>query len=219
MATKAIVGEKVGMTQVWDDQNRAIPVTVVRVAPARVVQVKTPEKEGYAALQVTWGVRRATALTKPERGHFDKAGVAPGKGLVELRLDDVAGYSVGQEIAADVFEKGERVDATAVSKGKGFAGGMKRHNFSGQGAAHGNHKHHRAPGSIGACATPGRVFKGTRMAGRLGGEQVTTTNLEVVSVDPERQLVLVKGALPGSRGSVVVLRTSVKNPMKAGGVR
>ena len=219
MATKAIVGEKVGMTQVWDDQNRAIPVTVVRVAPARVVQVKTPEKEGYAALQVTWGVRRATALTKPERGHFDKAGVVPGKGLVELRLDDVAGYSVGQEIAADVFEKGERVDATAVSKGKGFAGGMKRHNFSGQGAAHGNHKHHRAPGSIGACATPGRVFKGTRMAGRLGGEQVTTTNLEVVSVDPERQLVLVKGALPGSRGSVVVLRTSVKNPMKAGGVR
>ena len=219
MATKAIVGEKVGMTQVWDDQNRAIPVTVVRVAPARVVQVKTPEKEGYAALQVTWGVRRATALTKPERGHFDKAGVAPGKGLVELRLDDVAGYSVGQEIAADVFEKGERVDATAVSKGKGFAGGMKRHNFAGQGAAHGNHKHHRAPGSIGACATPGRVFKGTRMAGRLGGEQVTTTNLEVVSVDPERQLVLVKGALPGSRGSVVVLRTSVKNPMKAGGVR
>ncbi len=219
MATKAIVGEKVGMTQVWDDQNRAIPVTVVRVAPARVVQVKTPEKEGYAALQVTWGTRRATALTKPERGHFDKAGVTPGKGLVELRLDDVAGYSVGQEIAADVFEKGERIDATAVSKGKGFAGGMKRHNFSGQGAAHGNHKHHRAPGSIGACATPGRVFKGTRMAGRLGGEQVTTTNLEVVSVDVERQLVLVKGALPGSRGSVVVLRTSVKNPMKAGGVR
>jgi large subunit ribosomal protein L3 len=219
VATKAIVGEKVGMTQVWDDQNRAIPVTVVRVAPARVVQVKTPEKEGYAALQVTWGVRRATALTKPERGHFDKAGVTPGKGLVELRLDDVAGYSVGQEIGADVFEKGERVDATAVSKGKGFAGGMKRHNFGGQGAAHGNHKHHRAPGSIGACATPGRVFKGTRMAGRLGGEQVTTTNLEVVSVDPERQLMLVKGALPGSRGSVVVLRTSVKNPMKAGGVR
>ena len=219
MATKAIVGEKVGMTQVWDDQNRAIPVTVVRVAPARVVQVKTPEKEGYAALQVTWGVRSASALTKPERGHFDKAGVTPGKGLIELRLDDVAGYNVGQEIAADVFEKGERVDATAVSKGKGFAGGMKRHNFAGQGAAHGNHKHHRAPGSIGACATPGRVFKGTRMAGRLGGEQVTTTNLEVVSVDADRQLLLVKGALPGSRGSVVVLRTSVKNPMKAGGVR
>ncbi len=219
MATKAIVGEKVGMTQVWDDHNRAIPVTVVRVSPARVVQVKTPEKEGYAAVQVTWGVRRASTLTKPEQGHFDKAGVAPGRALVELRLEDVTGYAVGQEIAVDTLEKGERIDAIAVSKGKGFAGGMKRHNFKGQGAAHGNHKHHRAPGSIGACATPGRVFKGTRMAGRHGGEQVTTTNLEVVAVDAERQLVLVKGAVPGPRGGVVVLRTSVKNPMKAGGVR
>lgn len=219
MATKAIVGEKVGMTQVWDDHNRAIPVTVVRVSPARVVQVKTPEKEGYAAVQVTWGVRRASTLTKPEQGHFDKAGVAPGRALVELRLEDVTGYVVGQEIAVDTLEKGERIDAIAVSKGKGFAGGMKRHNFKGQGAAHGNHKHHRAPGSIGACATPGRVFKGTRMAGRHGGEQVTTTNLEVVAVDAERQLVLVKGAVPGPRGGVVVLRTSVKNPMKAGGVR
>ena len=219
MATKAIVGEKVGMTQVWDDHNRAVPVTVVRVSPARVVQVKTPEKEGYSALQVTWGVRRASTLTKPERGHFDKAGVTPGQRLVELRLDDVTGYQVGQEILVDTLEKGERIDATAVSKGKGFAGGMKRHNFSGQGGAHGNHKHHRAPGSIGACATPGRVFKGTRMAGRLGGGQVTTTNLEVVGVDVERHLVLVKGAVPGPRGGVVVLRTSVKNPMKAGGVR
>ena len=132
MATKAIVGEKVGMTQVWDDQNRAIPVTVVRVSPARVVQVKTPEKEGYSALQVTWGTRRPSTLTKPELGHFDKAGVTPGKKLVELRLDDVSGYTVGQEILADVFEKGEMIDATAVSKGKGVAGGMKRHNFSGQ---------------------------------------------------------------------------------------
>jgi large subunit ribosomal protein L3 len=219
VATKAIVGEKVGMTQVWDDQNRAVPVTVVRISPARVVQVKTPEKEGYSALQVTWGTRRASTLTKGEQGHFDKAGVAPGRALVELRLDDVSGYSVGQEIAADLLEKGEKIDATAVSKGKGFAGGMKRHNFRGQGAAHGNHKHHRAPGSIGACATPGRVFKGTRMAGRMGGEQVTTTNLEVVAVDAERHLVLVKGAVPGPRGGVVVLRTSVKNPMKAGGQR
>ena len=219
MATKAIVGEKVGMTQVWDDQNRAVPVTVVRVSPARIVQVKTPEKEGYSAVQVTWGVKRTSTLTKAELGHFDKAGVTPGKALVELRLDDVSGYAVGQEILADTFEKGEMIDATAVSKGKGFAGGMKRHNFGGQGAAHGNHKHHRAPGSIGACSTPGRVFKGTKMAGRLGGEQVTTTNLEVVGVDAERQLVLVKGAVPGSRGSVVVLRTSVKNPMKAGGQR
>ncbi|MBU6495577.1 MAG: 50S ribosomal protein L3 [Acidobacteria bacterium] len=219
VATKAIVGEKVGMTQVWDEQNRAVPVTVVRVSPARVVQVKTPEKEGYSAVQVTWGVRRTSTLTKPELGHFDKAGVQPGKQLVELRLDDVSTYAVGQEIAPDVFEKGEMIDATAISKGKGFAGGMKRHNFGGQGAAHGNHKHHRAPGSIGACSTPGRVFKGTKMAGRMGGGQVTTTNLEVVSVDVERNLVLVKGAVPGPRGGVVVLRTSVKNPMKKGGVR
>ena len=219
MTAKAIVGEKVGMTQVWDDQNRAIPVTVVKVSPARVVQVKTPEKEGYSALQVTWGTRRTSTLTQPELGHFDKAGVTPGKKLVELRLDDVSSYVVGQEIAVDVFEKGEMIDATAVSKGKGFAGGMKRHNFSGQGASHGNHKHHRAPGSIGACSTPGRVFKGTKMAGRLGGGQVTTTNLEVIRVDAERNLVLVKGAVPGPRGGVVVLRTSVKNPMKAGGAR
>ncbi len=219
MATKAIVGEKVGMTQVWDDQNRAIPVTVVRVNPVRVVQIKTPDKEGYSALQVTWGTRRVNTLTNPERGHFDKAGVAPGKSLVELRLDDVTAFEVGQELRADVFEKGEMIDATGVSKGKGFAGAMKRHNFQGQGAAHGNHKHHRAPGSIGACATPGRVFKGQRMAGRTGGEQVTTTNLEVVGVDVDRNLILVKGAVPGSKGGVVVLRTSVKNPMKAGGKR
>lgn len=219
MATKSIVGEKVGMTQVWDDQNRAIPVTVVRVNPVRVVQIKTPDKEGYSALQVTWGTRRVNTLTNPERGHFDKAGVAPGKSLVELRLDDVTAFEVGQELRADVFEKGEMIDATGVSKGKGFAGAMKRHNFQGQGAAHGNHKHHRAPGSIGACATPGRVFKGQRMAGRTGGEQVTTTNLEVVGVDVDRNLILVKGAVPGSKGGVVVLRTSVKNPMKAGGKR
>ena len=219
VTTKSIVGEKVGMTQVWDEQNRAIPVTVVRVSPVRVVQIKTPEKEGYSALQVTWGTRRLSTLTQPERGHFDKAGVTPGKALVELRLEDVSAFTIGQEIGADVFEKGEMIDVTAVSKGKGFAGGMKRHNFKGQGAAHGNHKHHRAPGSIGACATPGRVFKGTKMAGRMGGEQVTTTNLEVIGVDVERNLVLVKGAVPGSKGGIVVIRTSVKNPMKAGGKR
>ena len=162
MATKAIVGEKVGMTQVWDDQNRAIPVTVVRVSPVRVVQVKTPEKEGYSAVQVTWGTRRASTLTKPESGHYEKAGVAPGVKLVELRLDDVAGYVVGQEILADSFEAGERIDATAIAKGKGFTGGMKRHNFSGQGAAHGNHKHTvpRAPSApaprpVGCSRGPG----------------------------------------------------------------
>jgi large subunit ribosomal protein L3 len=216
VATKAIVGEKVGMTQVWDDQNRAIPVTVLKVAPVRVVQVKTPESDGYSALQVTWGFRRNSTLTKPQIGHYAKAGVNPGRKLVELRLDDVSEYAVGQELAADLWSAGERVDAIAVSKGKGFAGGMKRHNFKGQGGAHGNHGHHRAPGSIGACATPSRVFKGTRMAGQMGGSQVTALNLVVVSADPERELVLVKGAVPGARGSVVVLRDTVKAPSKAG---
>jgi len=210
VATKAIVGEKVGMTQVWDDQNRAIPVTVLKVAPVRVVQVKTPDKEGYSALQVTWGVRKASRLTKPEEGHFAAAGVDAGKRLVELRLDDTSGYEVGQELTADMLAAGERVDAIAVSKGKGFAGGMKRHNFKGQGAAHGNHKKHRAPGSVGACATPARVFKGTRMAGRMGGTQVTTTNLEIVQADSAKEIVLVKGAIPGPRGGMVVLRDTVK---------
>ena len=209
-ATKAIVGEKVGMTQVWDDQNRAIPVTVVKISPARVVQVKTPEKEGYSALQVTWGTRRASTVTKPEQGHFEIAGVAPGKKLVELRLEDVTGYEVGQESLVDTFEKGEMIDATAVSKGKGFAGGMKRHNFGGQGASHGNHKHHRAPGSIGACATPARVFKGTRMAGQYGNTKVTTLSLEVVRVDEKRGLLLIKGAVPGATGALVFVRSAVK---------
>ena len=204
------MGEKVGMTQVWDAQHRAVPVTVVKVSPLRIVQVKTPDTDGYAAVQVTWGAIRPSALTQPERGHFEHAGVAPGRRLVELRLADVSAFSVGQELTVAVFEKGERVDAIATSKGKGFAGGMKRHNFKGQGGGHGNHKHHRAPGSIGACATPGRVFKGTKMAGRMGGERVTTTNLEIVGVDTERDLVLVKGAIPGPRGGVVVLRDSVK---------
>ncbi len=217
MATKAIVGEKVGMTQIWDDQNRAIPVTVLRVAPVRVVQVKTPESEGYSALQVTWGHRRPTTLTRPEQGHYDKAGVDPGRRLVELRIDDTSAYEVGQQLTADLLQAGELVDAIAVSKGKGFAGGMKRHNFKGQGASHGNHKAHRVPGSIGACATPGRVFKGTKMAGRMGGQQVTTLNLEIVQADPERELVLVKGAVPGPRGGMVVLRDAVKAPAVKGG--
>src|SRR5256714_5851056 len=186
MAQKAIVGEKVGMTQVWDDQNRALPVTVVRVAPCRVVQVKTPEHDGYSALQVTFGVVKTSRLTRPEAGHFAKAGVEPGKKVVELRVDDTSGYEVGQELKADVFSAGELVDATAVSKGQGFAGVMKRHNFSGLGAGHGAHKVHRAPGAIGACATPSRVFKGTRMAGRMGHQRVTTLNLEVVQADPAK---------------------------------
>ncbi len=210
MATKAIVGEKVGMTQVWDEQHRAIPVTVLRVAPMRVVRVKTTEDEGYSALQVTWGVRRAGTLNKPEQGHYAAAGVEPGRHLVELRIDDASGFEVGQQLTADVLAAGERVDVIAVSKGKGFTGAMKRHNFKGQGASHGNHKKHRSPGSIGACATPARVFRGTKMAGRMGGQQVTSLNLEVVQADPDKELVLVKGAVPGPRGGMVVLRDTVK---------
>ena len=214
MATKAIVGEKVGMTQVWDDDHRVVPVTVLKVAPARIVQVKTTERDGYSALQVTYGHQDPKKLTKPEAGHFAKANVQAGVRLVELRLEDIDGYAVGQELTADILEKGERVDVTAVSRGKGWAGVMKRHNFKGQGASHGNHKHHRAPGSIGACAFPARVFKGTRMAGHMGAEQVTTLNLEVVSADPERELILVKGSIPGPRGGVVILRDAVKAPKK-----
>ncbi len=217
MANKAVVGEKVGMTQVWDDQNRVVPVTVVKVTPLRVVQVKTRERDGYSAVQVTFGERDAKKLNKPERGHVANAGVAPGKKLLELRLDDVSGYEVGQEISVDTLAAGQLVDVTAVSKGKGFAGVMKRHGFSGQKASHGAHRIHRAPGAIGACATPSRVFKGQRMAGRMGGEKVTTLNLEVVEADAERGLLLVRGAVPGPRGGTVIIRDAVKAAPAADG--
>lgn len=210
MATKAIVGEKVGMTQVWGDDNRIIPVTVLRVEPARIVQVKTSERDGYTAVQVTYGQKDPKKLTKPEAGHFASAGVAAGRRLVELRLDSVDGLEVGQEISVETLAAGERVDVTAVSRGKGFAGTMKRHNFSGQGASHGNHKHHRAPGSVGSCSFPGRIFKGLKMSGHMGHEQVTTLNLEVVQADTERNLLLVKGAVPGPNGGVVIVRNAVK---------
>ena len=216
MALKAIVGEKVGMTQVWDDQNRAVPVTVVRVAPCRVVQVKTPEHDGYSALRVTFGHVKPGRLSKPEAGQFTKANVDAGKKLVELRVDDTSSYQVGQELKADVLAAGELVDVTAVSKGKGFSGVMKRHNFSGLGAGHGVHKVHRAPGAIGACATPSRVFKGTRMAGRMGHQRVTTLNLEVVQADAEREILLIKGAVPGPRGGLVLIRNAVKQPVAEG---
>lgn len=209
MATKAIVGEKVGMTQIWRD-DKVVPVTVVKVAPARIVQVKTTERDGYSALQVTYGTKNARKLNKAEAGHFAKARVDPGVRLVELRVDDVDGYSVGDEITVDVLSPGEKIDVSALSRGKGFAGTMKRHNFGGQKASHGTHRVHRMPGSIGACATPGRVFKGVRMAGRLGGERVTTLNLEVVAADVERDLLLIKGAVPGPRGGVVIIRNAVK---------
>jgi large subunit ribosomal protein L3 len=210
MATKAIVGEKVGMTQVWDENNQIVPVTVVKVAPCRVVQVKTPEHDGYSALQITYGSKDARKLNKPDAGHFEKAGVDAGNRVVELRLDDVSDYEVGQVINVDVLESGELIDVTAVSKGKGFAGVMKRHNFSGQKASHGVHRVHRMPGSIGACATPARVFKGKRMAGRMGAEKVTTLNLRVVQSDPERELLLVKGSVPGPKGGLVLIRDAVK---------
>lgn len=210
MATTAIVGEKVGMTQLWDDQNNVIPVTVVKVSPARVVQVKTPERDGYAAIQVTFGTVKASRVNKPESGHFSAAGVAPGKELLEFRVDDAGAWTVGQEIGVDALADGALIDVTAVSKGKGFAGTMKRHNFGGLPSSHGSHRTHRTPGSIGACATPGRVFKGLKMAGRMGGEQVTTQNLVVVKADAEREVLLVKGAVPGPKGGTVIIHTAAK---------
>jgi large subunit ribosomal protein L3 len=210
MMQKAIVGEKVGMTQVWDENNRIVPVTVVKVTPCRVVQVKTPDTDGYSAIQITVGNKEARKLNKPQAGHFAKAGVEPGTELVELRLDDVTDYPVGHEFGADTFEPGEMVDAIGTSKGKGFAGVMKRHNFAGQRASHGAHLVHRMPGSVGQCATPARVFKGTRMAGRMGTERVTTQNLRIVQTDPDTNVVLVKGSVPGPKGGTVIIRNSTK---------
>ena len=213
MARTAIVGEKVGMTQKWVD-DRIVPVTVLKVEPMRVVQIKTTERDGYTALQVTYGHREARKLNQPTAGHYSAAGVQPGRRLVELRVDSIDGFEVGQEITVESFSAGDRIDVTATSRGKGFAGTMKRHNFAGQGASHGNHKHHRAPGSIGACSFPGRVFKGLKMAGHMGHEQVTTLNLEVVESDAERNVLLVKGSVPGPNGGLVHVRNAVKSAVK-----
>lgn len=210
MTKKAIVGRKVGMTQVWDDDNKVVPVTVLEVTPCRVVDIKTEDANGYTAIQVTQGEADAAKLSKPEAGHFEKAGVEPGSQLVELRLEDISEYEVGQEIACDSFEAGEWIDVTATSKGKGFAGVMKRHNFAGQRASHGAHLVHRMPGSVGQCATPARIFKGKKMAGRMGGEKVTTQNLKVVRTDVEKNVVLVKGSVPGPKGGSVLIRNAVK---------
>ena len=210
MANKAIVAEKVGMTQLWNEDNQVVPVTMLRVSPCRIVQIKTNENDGYSALQVTYGQAREKSLTKPEAGHFAKAGVDAGVKLVELRVDDVTDYEVGQALDASLLEAGDKIDVTAVSKGKGFAGTMKRHNFSGQKASHGAHRVHRKPGAIGACATPARVFKGTRMAGRMGAQKVTTQNLTVVQSDADAEIILVKGSVPGPKGAVVVIRDAVK---------
>jgi large subunit ribosomal protein L3 len=210
MASKGILGKKLGMTQVWDADNRVVPVTVIKAGPCRVVQIKTPERDGYSALQLAFGDVKQSRVNKPELGHFAAAGVEPGKHVAEMRVDDTSPYSVGQVIQADVFAAGEIVDVTGISKGKGFAGGMQRHNFAGQKASHGNHKKHRAPGSVGACATPARVLKGTRMAGQLGHQRVTTLNLEVVEGDAERGLLLVRGSIPGPAGGLVFVRSAVK---------
>ena len=206
-----ILGTKLGMTQIFDDQARSIPVTVVKAGPIRVVQIKTIEKDGYNAIQISYGETKPGKVNKPTAGHYAKAGVAPGNHLIEVKVSDPSEFEVGQEIKVEeMFEVGAKADVSGVSKGKGFAGVMKRHNFSGQGASHGNHKKHRAPGSIGACATPARVFKGMRMAGRMGGDKVTTLNLEIAGVDAERGLLMLNGSVPGPKGSVVFVREAVK---------
>ncbi len=208
---KAILGEKLGMTQVFNDDSHVVPVTIIKAGPVHVTQIKTPENDGYAAIQIAFKEMRAKQVNGPRAGHFGRAGVAPAKHIVEVRVDDVSAYDVGQEInVADVLEAGKKADVTGISKGKGFAGSMKRHNFKGQGASHGAHKIHRAPGAIGACATPARVFKGKRMPGRMGGDQTTVMNLDVVQVDAERHLLMVKGAVPGPKGAVLVIREAVK---------
>ena len=210
MTNKAIVAQKVGMTQIWDEENRGVPVTVLRVPPCRVVQIKTKLVDGYNALQVTFGEVEPQSLNQPEVGHFNKAGVEPGKKLLELRLDEVEEYEIGQKISVDILGKGELVDVTAVSKGKGFAGVMKRHGFAGQRASHGAHKVHRKPGAIGQCATPSRVFKGKKMPGRMGSQKTTIQNLEVVQSNDEEETLLLKGSVPGPRGATVLIRNAVK---------
>lgn len=204
-----IIGEKLGMTQVFDDESRAIPVTVIKAGPVRITQIKRPETDGYAAVQIAY--REMAAANRAQSGHFAKAGVAPHRHVVEVRVDDVDEYELGQEITiGDVLEVGQRADAAGISKGKGFAGVMKRHGFKGASASHGVHKVHRAPGSIGACATPARVFKGKRMPGRMGGDRTTILNLEVVQVDADRNVLLLKGAVPGPKGAIVLIREAVK---------
>jgi large subunit ribosomal protein L3 len=212
---KAIVGEKLGMTQIFAE-TRAVPVTVLKAGPNVVAQIRTAERDGYSAVQLAYGESRPAAVNKPEKGHFDKAGAEPRRHLVEVRTDDAGSYEPGQEIRADVFEAGELVDVVGVSKGKGFSGVMKRHGFHGLRASHGVERKHRAPGAIGACATPSRVFKGMPMAGQAGNQRVTVLNLPVVSVDPERGLLLVRGAVPGPNGGLVMVRSAVKAPAAKG---
>ena len=209
-SVKGVLGEKLGMTQVWDADNRLVPVTVVKAGPCVVTQVRNADNDGYAAVQIAYGAIDPRKVNKPMAGHFAKAGVTPRRHLVELRTADSATYEVGQELTVESFETGQDIDVTGTTKGKGFAGVMKRHGFHGVGASHGAHKNHRKPGSIGACATPGRVFKGLRMAGRMGTDTVTTQNLTVHAVDVEKGVILVKGAVPGPKGALVVIRNAAK---------
>ncbi len=207
---KGLLGTKLGMTQTWDENNRLVPVTVVAAGTNVVTQVRGPEKDGYNAVQIGFGEIDGRKVNKPTAGHFAAAGVTPRRHLVEIRTADAASYTVGQELSPELFAAGEVVDVTATSKGKGFAGVMKRHGFAGVSASHGAHRNHRKPGSIGGCSTPGRVFKGMRMAGQMGGESVTTQNVSVHAVDVERGLVLLKGAVPGPKGGLVLIRSAAK---------
>ncbi len=208
--SKGLLGKKLGMTQVWDANNKLIPVTVIEITPNVVTQLRTPEIDGYSAVQIAFGAIDPRKVNKPLTGHFDAAGVTPRRHLTEVRTADAAEYTLGQEIAVDIFEAGQKVDVVGTSKGKGFAGVMKRHNFKGVSSSHGSHRNHRKPGSIGASSTPSRVFKGMRMAGRMGGERVTAMNLMVHAVDLEKNIILVKGAVPGAKGRIVFVRNAVK---------
>ena len=207
---KGILGTKLGMTQIFDEDNRVIPVTVVEAGPCVVTQIRTVENDGYNAIQIAYGEIDPRKAKKPQAGHFKKAGVTPRRHMAEIRMDDVSGYEVGQDVTVDIFDGVKFVDVTGTSKGKGFAGGMKRHGFAGQGASHGNQAAHRRVGGIGACATPGRVFKGTRMAGRMGNERVTTQNLKIQKINTYANLLIIKGAIPGVRGGLVTVKTAVK---------
>jgi large subunit ribosomal protein L3 len=209
---KGVLGTKLGMTQVFADDGKMVPVTVVEAGPCVVTAVRTPDADGYSAVQLGYGEVDPRKVNKPEAGHFMKAGVTPRRYLVELRTDDASDYTLGQEVTAETFAPGELVDVTARSKGKGFAGVMKRHGFKGLGASHGTQRKHRAPGSIGGCATPGRVFKGVRMAGRMGGVRTSSLNLTLHGVDTSRGLLLIKGAVPGPSGGLVLVRSAVKTP-------
>jgi len=215
---KGILGAKLGMTQVWDN-NRVVPVTVVQASPNVVTQVRTADKDGYPAVQLAFGAIDPRKVNKPEAGHFAKSGAAPRRNLVELRTSDASEYELGQEVTVDTFEPGQLVDVTGRTKGKGYAGVMKRHGFHGLGAGHGVERKHRSPGSIGGCATPARVFKGTRMAGRMGGVRYTVQNLSVQAIDPDNNVILIRGAVPGPKGAVVLLRTAAKAPVKKGGAK